>query len=289
MSKHCEYCGVSIECHAWECIKKRIARESPEATTSEARGEYNPMLPRCNEKGEMPTTKYEDEMMNHTTRVHCPACGKMVTNCEHGVSSVFVENCSPTPMLDKLLGMVEDGSLESNPQCLDEVMCPRCGPVTPRTAEPQYCPSCRVKFPCDVQFPSLSLLVIDLGDSCVVKAEQGRWSKYFTEVWGTADDLCLVHESFDKVKSAIDAMEGDKPPIPRLECPRNSGYVGLDVVMLNHVGGEYRNAISQDQYDALCELAGVKIPIWTGGQWEDLTVWKGMNDFPIGAWRYRRD
>ncbi len=208
-------------CFPWD-EKPVLFKSMNKATTSEARGEYNPMLPRCNEKGEMPATKYEDEMMNQTTKVHCPACGKMVTNCEHGVSSVFTDD--------------------------------------------------PYKFGTIYPDKTLSLLVIDLGENqCVIKVEHGPFDLKADDIplfpVMVKGDSRLFYKSFAEVKAAIDAMEGDKPPIPRLE---RTGLDGDYEFLLTTPNQPMGDDIGSDTYANLCQLAGVKIPVYEGGKWEQL-------------------
>ncbi len=142
--------------------------------------------------------------------------------------------------------------------------------------------------------PSLQLLVIDLGESCVVKVEKGGTQEDYTRLGGciTGDALATGHsfiryEPFDKVKAAIDAMEGDKPD-------GSQPFIQKDSDVDYHVYVPSQNSyasfdIKRVQYDALCDIAGIKIPIWTGGTWKLLVAKENVHeDYPFEVWRFTK-
>lgn len=95
--------------------------------------------------------------------------------------------------------------------------------------------------------PELSLLVIDLGDSCVVKAERFPASTVGRCWWfgvGGADhdahqfqfkingdNVHLVPYRIAELRAAIDALE-DKP-VPRIERTQNTDEDGTPYVLIN--------------------------------------------------------
>lgn len=76
----------------------------------------------------------------------------------------------------------------------------------------------------------LQLLVVDLGDSCVIQIENSVYPDIQTALKGlnvkwprrTVDPFVIEH-TFAEVKAAIDALEGDKP-VPRIESPTDGNY-----------------------------------------------------------------
>lgn len=153
---------------------------------------------------------------------------------------------------------------------------------------------------------SLQLLVIDLGDCCVVKVERGEMSAmfavegrgyHFTEIDRVK---CLPHP-FAAVRDAIDSQD---KPVPRLA--RNGEY---GVTLVHNDPPCEDNApfteLSERDYDALRTIAGHSLPIWDGGgKWEQLPNPEaddrvtfcdfsfGFNaakdQLPFKAWRYTK-
>lgn len=144
--------------------------------------------------------------------------------------------------------------------------------------------------------PELQLLLIDLGDSTVVKVEKGQWDDGKLLCRGErSDSVKVFYEPFTVVRDAIDAK-----PVPRIETL-------ADRFTLIHAGGT--KSFTKDEYYALCELAGHNLPIGhEGGKWERLNThdWAqgkkdaaeqgyGINAFsfeeaiaPVKIWRYTR-
>jgi hypothetical protein len=122
--------------------------------------------------------------------------------------------------------------------------------------------------------PALSLLIIDLGDSCVVKVESETWNypmgmpKYYQ-----VNGVILIPWTLSELRVALT----DKP-LPRIE--RKNEY-GLAVYYREAVGpgNNYEN-LGTKAYDALTELNnGKPLPIWTPGKWTRL-------EGEVVAWRY---
>ncbi len=129
------------------------------------------------------------------------------------------------------------------------------------------CPQCNEKCwqPTDKSDTSLSLLIIDMGDSCVVKVECGRWGGGIPNAQNNtvhSDGVTVYNTPFAAVREAIDSQD---KPLPRLELQERGIY---------HLAADsdidFDVQIGQDHYDALCEIAGHPLPIWTGGKWERL-------------------
>ncbi len=165
-----------------------------------------------------------------------------------------------------------------------------------------YCPECghpkwdKDHFNCTYESlvgeastpPELQLLVIDLGDSCVVKVEQGAVNIQEVQLGPINTDslyrrgITISELAFTQLRSAID---GEKP-VPRIERHNSTG---LSVHYTHRFDGTNYENIGQDAYAALSELAGKPLPIWTDGTWEDLLPKKGLGwELPLGIWRYTR-
>lgn len=126
----------------------------------------------------------------------------------------------------------------------------------------------------------LQLLVIDLGETCCVTVEEGRWSPDFmlTDVQ-EAGESRIVTFTFSGLKAAIDALEGEKP-IPRVEV---DGTPNLRIY--RHSEDEEPHWIDMDCFNALCELAGKPLPVWEQGTWTLLN--EPVEGVPA-IWRYRK-
>ncbi len=143
--------------------------------------------------------------------------------------------------------------------------------------------------------PELSLLVIDLGNCCVVKVEKCETGKGedvarmppIHEIAGEKGEPFLTgnkwldRRTFAQVREAIDAK-----PVPRIER-----MVGQDRYLLfqekaQRSGYPNPSAIYQAEYDALSALAGHELPVWSGGAWEDLGCNVMATD--IRMWRFTR-
>lgn len=132
----------------------------------------------------------------------------------------------------------------------------------------------------------LQLLVIDLGDSCVVKVEKGDeiTANFGTDWWFRVTDADIVRHTFADIRAAIDALE-EKPPVPRIAVNGDVGYW-----LFREDGDGIGWPICKSQYDILSQLAGKPLPIWTPkkGEWEPLTESPVFDDLPCEIWRYTR-
>lgn len=151
-------------------------------------------------------------------------------------------------------------------------------------------------YPSDDPPPSLSLLVIDLGDCCVVRVEKGCWA------WPTIGDLhldsmgeggrVLIDKPFADLRAAL---EGGKP-VPRIEREGDDHLRVWTSYSPHSSGGSLTKTfnINQEDYDALSELCGKPLPIWEGnGTWEQLypfneSVGAQMPELGLRIWRYTR-
>jgi len=132
--------------------------------------------------------------------------------------------------------------------------------------------------------PTLSLLVIDLGDECYVRVEKGSMPHTSTDPFkdkGFYGKSSVVKCTFPELRKAID---GEKP-IPRLE--RDIDEDGTHIRVMNN--GPVTN-FGEYAYKVLCEIAGQEIPIYDCGLWTRLTSPRqyGDDDTDIAIWRYRR-
>lgn len=145
-------------------------------------------------------------------------------------------------------------------------------------------------YPCDDgcgklhTFPpdTLSLLVLDMGDCCVVKVESGQfdyptgWPRYL-QMRGSI----IVDWTFGQLRAALD---GEKP-VPRIED--KNGFHNEYTIVSEHG----TNRITRTAYNALSQLAGHPLPIWEGnGKWTNLIDDCSCNFqlVPFGIWRYSR-
>jgi len=121
--------------------------------------------------------------------------------------------------------------------------------------------------------PSLSLIVVDLDDSCVVKVERGELPVIscirLSDIGGNTQ---VVDGTFSELRAAI---EGDKP-VPRNEQMATSYYclkVAEDMDMKFGI----------HSYDALSQIAGSPLKVWKGnGKWTQLAT------EPVAVWRFER-
>lgn len=143
---------------------------------------------------------------------------------------------------------------------------------------------------------ALQLLVIDLGDCCVLKVEKNaigiQWLKLGTmqdKLVGLGDGVAnstresngakIVHvlfEPFNKLRSAIDGLDGERP-VPRLERD-NIGYWLYE-------DAETKEDIPIDTYSALSELAGHPLPVYEPKKAEWIK-WDPVQKQPVNIWRY---
>ena len=133
----------------------------------------------------------------------------------------------------------------------------------------------------------LQLLVIDLGDCCVVKVEKGTMPRTSNDI---NKDLrffgkqSIVHVTFDRFREAI-----DQKPVPRIEVDGNR--MNYYRVVTDHVLES--PLICLDTYKALSQLAGKPLPVWEGGKWERLPktseyISDPLDDTGVKIWRYTR-
>lgn len=126
--------------------------------------------------------------------------------------------------------------------------------------------------------PALSLLVIDLGDRCVVKVEKGDMSDK-----GVIAHLCYYVSGIERVRVGpvivfdmpfIDVQDainrhfatGEKP-LPRIDPPTNGNYT----LHVGNVVKPYTFEVPFEMLNALSQLAGHPLPVWTGGgEWVQL-------------------
>ena len=151
---------------------------------------------------------------------------------------------------------------------------------------------------------SLSLLVIDLGDSCVVKVERGEWyvSKDSPSTYFITGEVKVLEQPFAAVRDAIDSQD---KPVPRIERADVSGNERYRVVW-----NDSAYPIPVNVLDALSGVVGKPLPIYepTEGKWERLNThdWTqakkdageagyGINTHsfeeavcPVKIWRYTR-
>lgn len=117
-----------------------------------------------------------------------------------------------------------------------------------------------------VEVPNLSLLVIDLGDACIIRVEQGSFSLE-CEPYGILykGDTSLARRTFTKLRAAID---GEKPT-PRIE---QHPQIKERHYLHYFWDGNGCMPLTAQQYDDLTEInGGVPLPIYEPtGRWEQI-------------------
>lgn len=135
----------------------------------------------------------------------------------------------------------------------------------------------------------LSLLVIDLGSECVVKVEKGHLPDNFcglTNSVGESNSV-MLDVSFTDLRAAL---EGEKP-YPHIE---DLGYADKrPCYRLRLVeDGTPDLPLGQVDLDALSQLCGKPLPIWSGGTWQKMNQQRITSDdtmsWSFDVWRYRR-
>ena len=132
----------------------------------------------------------------------------------------------------------------------------------------------------------LQLLVIDLGDYCVVKVEKGEIAFKIGEIlWLLYESQAkLMYKDFNAIREAI-----EQKPVPRIEVDGNR--MNYYRVVTDHVLES--PLICLDTYKALSQLAGKPLPVWEGGKWERLPktseyISDPLDDTGVKIWRYTR-
>lgn len=158
------------------------------------------------------------------------------------------------------------------------VMCGKCNYPYP----PQATTWCSHHKP-RLAEPSLSLLVIDLGDSCAVKVERGYLpdnltfgTTMLTNSVGSSNSI-LLRVPFDLVKYVLDAINlDDEPPVPRIER--------LEDGMVRVVGRDVSSDVPYSVLNTFRALTGEHLPIYKGkqGKWTELAA------EPVKIYRYDR-
>ncbi len=145
--------------------------------------------------------------------------------------------------------------------------------------------------------PSLSLLVIDLGDICCVRVETGEW--YFNNLYRNNTTGTYVYDRpFDQLKAALESA-----PVPRIERRDDDKYslIEDEGIPVEH--------ICKRSVAVIETVIGRPLRIWEGGKWEQLwpapepsfafqqkyCMTDAVRDFkmlapelPFKAWRYTR-
>ncbi len=123
--------------------------------------------------------------------------------------------------------------------------------------------------------PSLSLLVIDLGDSCVVKVEKGEWKRRTVTLYRGSATITLP---FQRLREELD---GEKP-VPRIERDDIKIYERYRIYF-----NDTSYPLPLNVWDAICELVGKPLPIYSEDKWEELIALQSKNEY--GNWIDERD
>lgn len=119
--------------------------------------------------------------------------------------------------------------------------------------------------------PDLSLLVIDMDDSCVVKVEKGDLPDMAGSHWcGTKLLVFDPSMTFDRIRHNIDALDGEKP-VPRIERQHEPHSQQTAYRVYKDGGSVWHNT---EYLDALFGLANVKVPVHEAkkGEWKRLNT-----------------
>jgi len=135
----------------------------------------------------------------------------------------------------------------------------------------------------------LQLLVIDLGDGCVVKVEKGHFHLPIPEsdldYHGYEGEVLVTKLPFTELREAI-----EQKPVPRIELRKDKSYAtGNNVYLLFATKDSTGDGIEQVAYNALSELAGKPLPVWKGGTWEEAGHIDDhvYNNTDLRVWRYK--
>ena len=204
--------------------------------------------------------------------IYCPECGHPKWDKNHS-------NCTYESLVGEkrtLMQCIHCKLISSDNNPVEECKVSAChdwGVFTP-DAEPE---------------PSLSLLVIDLGDSCVVKEERGQLPNLpesigvITHGDSHTGDTFLVSTDFPELRSAID---GERP-VPRIERGNGGGYRLFDC------NDKFGHELCEDAFRVYQETVGKPLPIYECGKWERLdgkfNPMDAYGELPVKVWRYRRD
>lgn len=155
----------------------------------------------------------------------------------------------------------------------------------------------------------LQLLVIDLGDSCVVKVEKGVSGNHRSMLNGLMD-LTYWHSKvvgisahpFAEIRAALDALavDGEKP-VPRIEQSPAGSHSEYRLILADNSSLVWPERIIGLTWNDLQGLTtfirgrsgvGTDLPVWTPkkGEWVELPV-SGVTDgtygeVPFAAWRF---
>ncbi len=222
------------------------------------RGQFAYWCPRC-------VRYYAETTPNNEPK--CPMCGK-----EWHVG----RECEGTEDVQRWFH-----SLLVNPSDMNERWCDRCNTWT-YSGRMTY----HYRGNCTPDSPelSLSLLVVDAGECCFLRVEQGRLDTKIlpNEIGGLG--YRILPAPFAAVRSAIDASA--EPPVPRIE--KIEGYFEEDPdvemydVFFNPERYSGHDVIGKAFFDTFCQLAGKPLPIWEGGEWKQLVPFY-LNDMYQGG------
>lgn len=151
------------------------------------------------------------------------------------------------------------------------------------TVDYRRCEKCGSPLSCDCS--ALQLLIVDMGDCCCVRVEQGSLP---TNITGWQQDRRLTSKGtsflFDMQFADLRAALEDKP-VPRIESNGEGGYHFI-------VAGREDSWLTGAEYTALCEIAGHRLPVYEGGKWEQIMEGVGEHTasdvLHLPIWRYRR-
>lgn len=133
----------------------------------------------------------------------------------------------------------------------------------------------------DTFVPSIRLLVVDMGDACVVKVEKGSMPHTSFDPMKDLSffgKLSIVKTPFENLRAAMD----DKPPQPYFSYEDKKG--DHRELVLN--SWSFTGPVTDSIYHACSAFHGSNLPVYEPkqGHWTQLTT-----DAPFDVWRYMRD
>lgn len=209
---------------------------------------------------------------------NCPDCGHYIDvhkGCQH-------PGCPCTRTYESLVG--EKGGRTARDLGI-ECECSTWSWRTDAIAGHHFsCPSAPNRQAEEQMETELQLLIIDLGDSCVVKVEKGEWdaTPFVAKLSCTAlPKSFLFGISFTAFREAI-----EQKPVPRIE--RDLTCIERH---FHHYFGDGNGCLplNAQQYDDLTKINGGKpLPVWKGGTWEEVGHIDDdvYNNTDLRVWRY---
>ncbi len=201
----------------------------------------------------------------------CGHPSKVHVGNKSGVERCYEASCDCLKFLERRYGMTDAEAITLG-------LCVKCGGGAGQHAT--NCP----QFQTDNI--ELSLLVIDMGDSCAVKVEKGEigLSVMFPLLLKSHGNVGVTPHPFADARAAIDASYViESPPVPRIERYDSKSHP----YRLRNPWGVWTD-LTDATYDCLSRLAGKPLPIWEPKQHGEWSLLKGSEHPGLKIYRYVR-